>query len=253
VWTRDASECYPSVTPEAFRAELRELGFRVDTALMLTMLCTVRGRIPQGSPVSGDALNLFLWRADQLLSSFCGKFLSYTRSADDSVLSGKNRRLGDHAARLIERALAVRGIRVNEKKRKEHGRQSIFWHQHVHSIRVNNRLGTTISDSHRDTALAMADAYVAACKSVQPNSLEALAYKRSQLQGWLNYCLQAKFSPARHLRRLLDAGDQTIRRKLLRLGLSAYKGKWWLVNRKSRKNEPRRIAQLWRKKLCGSK
>ena len=116
VWIRDASDCYPSVTPKSLQVELKALSFRHDTASLLTMLMTVRGHVPQGSPVSGDAINLFFWRVDQASASFCGKnHLGYTRVADDFVVSGNNRASGCEAMRRIENELAIRGIKVNKK------------------------------------------------------------------------------------------------------------------------------------------
>ena len=39
VWTRDASNCFPSISPTVFEAELVNLGFAVDVAKLLTLLC----------------------------------------------------------------------------------------------------------------------------------------------------------------------------------------------------------------------
>src|SRR4051794_15482660 len=81
-WTRDVADCFPSVSEELFRAELLALGFSAETAHILTRLCIVRGGIPQGSPISNDALNLYLWRVDQAMASYCGSMgLGYSRSA----------------------------------------------------------------------------------------------------------------------------------------------------------------------------
>ncbi len=247
-WIRDASDCYPSVTPKALQTELKALGFRHDTASLLTMLLTVRGHVPQGSPVSGDAINLFFWRIDQASASFCGQnHLGYTRVADDFVVSGNDRSSGFEAVLRIENELADRGIRVNKKKREKNGFQPNAGRQLVHSILVNRRRGTAVSPDHREAAIQIARKYVDACRSIQPDSIEGVAYKRSQLQGWMYYCRQATYSPALHLKKQLATGDRLVHRRLGSLKLVAYQNKWWLVTKK--RNEPRRLANLWRRRL----
>ena len=245
---RDAKDCYPSITPEAFCKEMRMLGFRSDTARLLTMLCTVRGRIPQGSPVSNDAPNLFFWRADQGLSSFVGSRRSrYTRVADDFVVSSNLLDAGDRAARMIEVEINSRGVRVNDKKRRETGLQLNSKVQTVHSINVTQRRGATIGRQHWETARDLAERYVLSCRSVQPSTLLCWQRYCESLAGWMHYCRQAMFGPSAYLYRQLCAGDRHVRRVLGRLGITAYKSKWWLMSRK--RNEPTRIAQIWRQRL----
>jgi hypothetical protein len=220
------------------------LKFNADTAELLTLICTLRGSLPQGSPLSNDALNLFFWRIDHVLSSFCGqKNLGYSRVSDDFHISGKNEDEGATATRLVEQCLAERGIQINERKRREGGFRRRDEKPKVHNILVHNRRGATICNEHRAEAIAVAERYLSGCKAVQPDSLEALALRRRTVTGWMHYCRQAQFSPARHIRRLLEAGDAAIRRKLKSLGISAYKSKWWLMTKK--RNEPRRLAILW--------
>jgi len=70
--TRDVKDCYPSILVDALKSRLRRLGFRSDVAWVLSLLLTVRGRVAQGSPVSSDALNLYLFDADRALSALAG-------------------------------------------------------------------------------------------------------------------------------------------------------------------------------------
>ncbi|MEX1027040.1 MAG: reverse transcriptase domain-containing protein [Candidatus Paceibacterota bacterium] len=248
VWTRDATNCYPSVRPSVFKAELKRLGFRHDTASLMTLLCTLRGKIPQGSPTSGDALNLFFARADQHAASFAGaNRLSHTRVADDFVVSGNSKASGDKVVRIIEEEVAARGININDKKRRESGFQPRSKPQLVHSIRVDNRRGTQISGDHHKIAIEVAASYVASCRGLQPQSLGATAAKRLRLHGYLHYFRQAKFSAAKHLRQQLNLGDRIVARKLNSLRISADKNKWWVVNRK--RNEPKRITRIWESRL----
>ncbi len=246
LWIRDAANCYPSISPHVMHDELRALGLRHDTAKLLTLLFTYRDGIPQGSPVSGDALNLVFWRLDQLIASMAGKAgVRYSRVADDFVLSAKSSNAADGIAHRIEEELASRGIGVNEKKRKR-GFQDCSTDRRVHSISVSRPRGTSINRDQAAEARQLAACYLAACKSVSADTIESVAYKRQRLTGWMYYCRQADFSPAKMLRQQLDAGDRHVLRKLRALSINSRKNRWWVVNFKTKKNEPRRIAAIWR-------
>jgi hypothetical protein len=172
VWNRDVSDCYPSITPDMLFHQLRVLGFRPDVCNLLAMLLTVRGRVPQGSPSSGDALNLFLWMLDQTMASLCGRCgLRYTRVADDVVISGDNRNAGFAAVELLEAKLEEMGLRVNIRKREESGFQPASARQRVHNIQVNDRRGTTIVPEQWEKATDVARGYVRGCRSAQPSTL----------------------------------------------------------------------------------
>lgn len=246
VWTRDASNCYPSISPQAMHKELRALGFRADTARLLIYIFTYRGGVPQGSPVSGDALNLFFWRLDQLLSSIAGSHgLRYGRIADDFVLSGNDRDAGEALAQLLEGELAARGVSVNEKKKRVSGLQTSSDERLVHSISVARRRGTKISRSHTQAAIKLAENYVAASRSVTADSIQAVACKRHAVAGWMYYCRQADFGPAKTIRNLLEAGDRHVLRRLRAVGLNSKGNKWWVVNHRAKRNEPKRLSIIW--------
>ena len=250
VWTRDAKDCYPSISTEAYRAELKQLGFRHDTALLLSWLCTVRGRFGQGSPVSGDALNLYFWRIDQAMSSRCGKFLHISRVADDFVVSGNRKNLGDALIRRLEEMVEECGIKINEKKRRKSGFQDRSALQLVHNIRVENRRGTKICRDHWNLARQCASSYIDSSRSVQPDSLEPLAAKRRQLLGYIYYMRQADFANVKHLKQQLKLGDRKVAGRIRSSRITAYKNKWWLMSKK--RNEPRRIATVWRNRISSS-
>jgi hypothetical protein len=212
---------------------------------LLTLLCTVRGGLPQGSPISCDALNLFFWRIDQSIASAAGnKSLRYGRVADDFILSGKTQESGEFIAAKIEDELAKRNIGVNQRKKKRSGFQNPSCDRRVHGISVSKHQGTAINREQAAVARTLAASYAASCKSVAPETLEALAYKRRRLDGWMYYCRQATFSPAKQIRQQLEANDRRVLKKLTSLGLVAYRNKWWLIS--SKRNEPRRIAFLWK-------
>lgn len=250
VWTRDAANCYPSITPNALNCELRALGFRHDTAKILTMLFTYRGGIPQGSPISGDALNLFFWRLDQQMASIAGSNrLAYSRVADDFVISGNKREGGENIVAKLELELAHRGVRINKKKKRESGLQTCSEERLVHSISVSKPKGTAISRIHTQKALQLAENYVTACRSVSADSIQAIASKRKTLEGWMNYTRQAEFGPAKTIRQRIKAGDRHVLRKLRSVGISSKNNKWWILSHQHHRNEPKRLATIWRKRL----
>ena len=76
---RDIADCFPSVSTDRLRKKLLALGFRSDTARLLAGLLTCKDRIPQGSPTSNDALNLYEYDLDETLTRACGSTSRYTR------------------------------------------------------------------------------------------------------------------------------------------------------------------------------
>jgi hypothetical protein len=247
IWCRDATDCYPSIHPAAFLSVLERLGFRHDTASLLTKLSTVRGQMPQGSPVSGDALNLFLWQFDQMIACQAGNHLCRTsRVADDFQLSSDDVGSGEKIVGIVEVELSKLGLKINERKKNESGFKNPSNDRTVHGISVVHVSGTSISREYGKTAIQLAESYLASCKSVTADSLEAAAKKRQKLVGFLSYCRQAHFSPAKHIRRLLSAGDRHIEKKLRELSITAHKNKWW--TRSKQRDEAHRIASVWRNK-----
>jgi hypothetical protein len=226
--TRDVEDCYPNVSSEAFLSELVRLGFRGDTALLLTSLMTVRNRIPQGSPASGDALNIFLYRSDAWMEAEAAKIKGrYTRSADDMVISVRRKEAVAAASEIADVAIRDRGLKANTKKRERNGLQMRSAKQLVHNIAVNSKRGTTVSDDRNDRARECADAFVRGAKAASADSLVGLAARRERVMGHYYDTRQARFGPAHHLRTQVRIGDQLIIRKLRKLGLTCDKDEWW--------------------------
>jgi hypothetical protein len=246
VVTRDIKNAYPSITQEALKQRLGRMGFRSDVALLLSRLCTVKGRLAQGSPVSSDALNLFLYDGDRALSAACGRRrANYSRTYDDMVISIDSARMAEWPGDTMRKHIENHDLSVNARKLRRNGFQPQHHEQRVHNIAVNNKRGTRIVDEQAKKGVALAESYIRGAKVVGPDSLEGLAYKRSQVTGWMHYCRQADFGPARHIRRLLDAGDRHVQRALAAVALTPHRGKWWVVC--SMRNEPKRLAEAWRR------
>lgn len=244
VWTRDAKNCFPSVRTDHFLRQLKKLGVRSDTAQLLAMLCTLRGRIPQGSPVSNDALNIYLWSFDQHNAASAGRnSLNVGRFADDIVVTGNNKSVGDNFVRQMEHRLADLGIDINDKKRRQCGLQNKSAPQLVHNIRVDHPKGTAVSIAHRSATIDVANRYLEGCRRLQPASLVRLAKQRKQLTGYMYYCRQANISPAKHARRCLQAGDRIVAQTFRELGITIRRNKWWVTTTKQ--NEPARLARIW--------
>jgi len=243
--TRDMKDCYPSISTAALKQRLIARGFRCDVAWLLARLMTVRDLVPQGSPLSGDALNLFMYDGDEAISLVVGKKGNVTRSADDIVVSFADPALRDVVETEIERQIVNHGVKVNEKKRAENGFQASSQIQLVHNIEVNSSLGTKINATHTTTAVEIGLRYVLAARHVSADSLEIVAELRQKVHGWTHYCRQAKRGPARYVRRLLSQGDRLVSMALQRADVTKSK-KWWIKSK--RRNRPATFAQRWRRK-----
>lgn len=242
--TRDIQKCYPSISTNMLRRRLLHQGFRSDTAKLLSLLLTHRDIIPHGSPASCDALNLFLGGADRALAGKCRRHGGrYTRTYDDMVVSTGSRPGARTFATALEEQIERHELQVSDHKRRDHGFQPAHELQRVHNLVVNNGRGVGMTDKQYREALAVGETYVRSARCVSPDSLEALAYRRSQVHGWLHFSRQLRFSPAKHLQRLLTQGDGLVRRRLERERV-ARTGKWWVRSRK--RNRPRMLADKWR-------
>jgi len=94
----DLADFFPSITEARVLAAWRGLGWNADAATILTHICTLDGRLPQGAPTSPALSNLVCRRLDaRLLELALALDGDYTRYADDLTLSlpslGRNKRL----------------------------------------------------------------------------------------------------------------------------------------------------------------
>ncbi len=114
----DIANCFPSVRWSLVLGALRrEVGDRLLPASisMLVDLCTARGALPVGSPVSPALLNLVLRHTDEVLHAAAARVgAKYTRYADDLTFSGDRRAVG--LLRVAQRTLAQIGLVLDPKK-----------------------------------------------------------------------------------------------------------------------------------------
>ncbi|MBE3037800.1 MAG: hypothetical protein IMZ62_03150 [Chloroflexi bacterium] len=241
---RDVKDCYPSIKTAALLDRLVAYGFCEETARILSLLMTLNGRLPHGSPVSADALNLFLFEADEVIVAKCtvlgGK---YSRTYDDMVVSTNSGAASRELGEVLESQIAAHGLEVNSRKRAKEGFQPPHKRQLVHNIDVRSAGGVRIVREHEQKALAVATRYVRAARCVSPESLEPVALLRSQAAGYMHYCGQADFGPAKQLRRLLKQGDRHVRKRLTNECVTRCR-KWWIIS--LRRNKAKQIAQRWR-------
>lgn len=243
---RDISECYPSVSTDAIRKKLSSIGFKYETALVLAKISTVDDHLPQGSPISADILNLFLYDADEELAQALEKQgVRLHRCYDDIVGSTNSHEVAVAVGEKIEAAITDHGLQVNEKKRARAGFTNRNHRQTVHNLDVSNPSGIGIKREDRQKAIAIAEAYVRGAKSVNPNTLEIIARKRKKVVGYICHFGQAKFSNAEHLRKLLKHGDHHVIRALFKAGLHSQK---WYVTQGAI-NRPKKLAKAWGDKL----
>ena len=253
VVTRDVQNAYPSISQAALKSRLLKLGFRADTALLLSLLCSVRGRLAQGSPVSSDAMNLFFFDTDRAIAAACGQVgAAYSRTYDDMVISLDSRARAEWPGDVMGKQIDGLDLTINRRKLLKTGFQPRHHEQRVHNLVVNSRHGVRIPVEQVKKATELAKSYLRGAKVASPDSLEFLAHKRSEVTGWMYYCRQADFGPAKHIRRMLDAGDRHVLRALKAANLGAHHGKWWIMAPPNR-NEPARIAAAWNQQKAKSR
>jgi hypothetical protein len=249
---RDLENCYPSISIESIISRLVALGIDGETAEIISKLFTVRGRISQGSPLSGLALNVYMYSFDQKITENAARLGGrYCRYGDDMIVSFMDSTSANTFSGIIDSAIADYGLSINKKKLSERGFQTAGCQVELLGLVVNNPRGTRIPKHKQQESTQFAQKYLRAATSVDPDSLPTVASYRNRLMGIINDARQAHFSNAHHLYEILIIGDRRVANRLQKLGISAYKSKWWLKGGRrklkgGRRDEPARIAALWR-------
>jgi len=104
----DIKDFFPSIKQKQIKYVFKELGFPVKVTILLTDLCTLDGRLPQGAPTSPALANIVFSPVDDHLTNLAKEWeCQYTRYADDIVFSGNVRFTNKHklrAVKIIEKA-----------------------------------------------------------------------------------------------------------------------------------------------------
>lgn len=243
VVTRDVQDCFPSILQDPLRLALRRSGLRSDTSRLLAGLMTVEGRVPQGSPLSNLAANVYFLSTDERIEKETAGWGVGTRVTDDLVLSFNDESRALEAEQLLENEVARAGLQVNPSKRDRIGRQSIADRQVVHGLVVNDRRGVRVDRERLRELQALAEAFVRSARGTTASTLEALASERRSLGGHVACLKSLPGSGSRQLRRLLIHGDRHVERTLSALGMTA-RTRWWTKNKKV--DAAKELAARWR-------
>lgn len=101
VYSLDIRDFFPSITTSQVLNVLPTLGYSEHAAKLITKLCTLNGRLPQGSPASPFLSNLVFMSFDiQLQEIAKAENIRYSRYADDIVFSGQGEPPNDLAERV---------------------------------------------------------------------------------------------------------------------------------------------------------
>lgn len=120
----DIENFFPSIERKQVIRVFKKLGFNHENSLVLTKICTVGKKLPQGAPTSPYLASLVCISLDKEIYLYCKKRrLEYTRYFDDISVSGKNIR--DKNISQIEGIINKHSFKSNEEKRELHDSTSI--------------------------------------------------------------------------------------------------------------------------------
>ena len=90
ILTLDIEDFFGSIKFDSIFKMFKSFGYSNDISKILTQLCTLEYKLPQGAPTSPYITNIILIPFDDKISSYCKENnLKYTRYADDLAFSGE--------------------------------------------------------------------------------------------------------------------------------------------------------------------
>lgn len=134
----DLKNFYPSIKREKVYYAFSDIGYNTDVSNMLTNICVVNDRLPQGAVTSPYLANLICRKLDLRIAGYCNKRdIEYTRYADDLTFSCDDRDLLKRIYGMIKKIVEDEGFYLNQKK-------TVFMtpknHKEVLGITVNDNL-----------------------------------------------------------------------------------------------------------------
>ena len=112
----DLQDFFPTITHRQVRKAFENVGYPYRVAVALACICTLRGRLPQGSPASPVLSNLVCAGLDRRLTGAAKRHrFDYTRYADDMTFSS-NRRDLPSLIPFLQRIIEDEGFRVHAEK-----------------------------------------------------------------------------------------------------------------------------------------
>lgn len=141
----DITDFFSSIGFGAVFGIFRAMGYSKPVCVMLSRLCTLHGKLPQGAPTSPMLSNLFFKKTDDNIFHYCReRGIMYTRYADDLVFSG-NELKPQHLISFVKMLLSSRQLTLNDKKTKVMGRGT---RQSVTGVIVNDKM--QVAREYRD-------------------------------------------------------------------------------------------------------
>lgn len=115
--TLDLKNFFPSITANKVYTIFSSLGYNTFAATILTNLCTLEGKLPQGSACSPALSNIICIMLDKRLIGLCEKRgIRYSRYADDMYFSCDDKTLLLKNFPTIAKIIQDEGFVINEEK-----------------------------------------------------------------------------------------------------------------------------------------
>jgi retron-type reverse transcriptase len=116
VWNIDIKDFFPSIDRRTVENAFRGIGYNERAASLLSGLCCLDGRLPQGAPTSPALSNIIFSPIDQTLIDLCQRAsVAYTRYADDLTFSATSL-IQDSLQRDVLEIIKQAGFDINPKK-----------------------------------------------------------------------------------------------------------------------------------------
>ncbi|WP_313525546.1 retron St85 family RNA-directed DNA polymerase [Anaerotignum sp.] len=113
----DLKDFFPSITADRIYTIFSSIGYGKFAATILTNLCTLEGKLPQGSACSPAISNIICITLDKRLIGLCEKRgIRYTRYADDMYFSCDDKALLLKNFPIIIKIIGDEGFVINKKK-----------------------------------------------------------------------------------------------------------------------------------------
>ncbi|NVK09830.1 MAG: RNA-directed DNA polymerase [Tenacibaculum sp.] len=115
VLTLDIKKFFDNVSFELVEKIFIHIGYSKIISNLLTKLCFLDGKLPQGAPTSPYISNIILFEFDEKISKYCSNNnLKFTRYADDLAFSGKIKKT--ELVKLVRSELKALGLKLNNEK-----------------------------------------------------------------------------------------------------------------------------------------
>lgn len=117
----DLKDFFPSITADKVYAIFSSIGYNNFAATILTNLCTLSGKLPQGSACSPAISNIICITLDKRLIGLCEKRgIRFTRYADDMYFSCDDKVLLLKNLSIIKKIIQSEGFELNDRKTNFH-------------------------------------------------------------------------------------------------------------------------------------